>query len=398
MIRSLKHANFRYFFFGQGISLMGSWIQMIALGWLSYRLTNSPFLLGVVGFTSQLPVLLISPFSGVFADKFNKYKLMLLVNLLFMIEAGLLAYFTLNGSINIQMIIILSLFSGTILAVEMPTRQSFVVELVDDKKNLDNAIALNSFIYNLSRLIGPAIAGILISRYGEGFCFLINTISYFAVFISFLFISVKHSPKNNKNSIMKDFYDGINYIKRESHILNILIFLSFLSIMGISYKTIMPVYVKTILLSGPAVLGYLMSFMGIGAIIGALIVASINQAKSHIKNILLSSFLMGAVLIAFSFTTKLYMAYFLMVLFGLGMIVMVVSVNTLLQSLTTDEKRGRVMSFYVTALVGVMPIGSILSGTIMDLYGVTNTFIICGSSCIIATIIYKWKLSKNQIT
>jgi len=271
IFRAFKYRNYRLFFTGQGLSLIGTWMQRIALGWLVYKLTDSAFLLGVVSFSSQIPTFLFASLAGVISDKYNKHKIIVLTQIFAMVQAFVLALLTLTDNINIWYIIILSIMLGFINAFDMPTRQSFVVDLIEDKKDLSNAIALNSSIFNTARLIGPTIAGILISLFGEGICFLINAISYFAVITALLLMKIKPvSKKARKEKFLKGLKEGIKYAYNFIPIRTLLILLAVMSLVGMPYTVLMPVFARDILHGNANTLGFLLGGAGVGALIGAI--------------------------------------------------------------------------------------------------------------------------------
>ncbi len=395
IFRSLRYRNYRLFFIGQTISLVGTWIQRIATPWLVYRLSKSALLLGVVGFSSQLPNFLLTPFAGVWVDRLNRHKILVATQIFAMLQALSLAVLFFTGALKIWHIVVLGIFLGCIDAFDMPTRQSFVVDIIDNKEDLSNAIALNSLMVNAARLVGPTVAGVLVASFGEGMCFLVNGLSYIFVIISLLMMNVVQ--KNNvvqNNKIFYDLKEGFRYTFRVLAIKYVILLLALVSLMGMSYALIMPVFVKEILNGGSDAFGFLMCASGIGALFGAVYLASKKDSSGLIKIIPLSAFVFGFALIMFSFSRKFFICLMLMILIGFFMILQIASSNTVLQTLVEDDKRGRVMSFYTMAFIGTAPFGSLLAGFLTNKLGAQNAFIICGLSCILGAIIFLNKLSE----
>jgi MFS family permease len=392
-LRALEHRNFRLFFGGQSISLIGTWMQRIALGWLVYRLTNSAFLLGVVGFSGQIPGFLLAPFAGVLADRWNRKKILLVTQTLAMIQALLLSILVLTGTVAIWQIILLSLFLGTINAFDTPTRQSFMVEMVEEKRDLSNAIALNSSIVNSARLMGPSIAGLLIGVVGEGLCFLLNGISYLAVIAALLRMRVKpNHSRPQRSRVWAGLKEGFAYTFGFSPIRAVLLLLGLVSLTGMPYTVLMPVFARDFLHGGPYVLGFLMGASGVGALAGALYLASRKSVLGLGKLIPVATTLFGIGLIAFSHSRVLLLSLVLMLVAGFGMIVEMAASNTVLQTIVDDDKRGRVMSFYAMAFMGMVPFGSLLSGFLASKIGAPNALLIGGLACVAGAAAFAVKL------
>jgi MFS family permease len=395
--RSLKYRNYRLFFAGQTISLIGTWIQRIAMPWLVYDLTKSVLLLGVVGFVGQIPIFLISPFAGVLTDRWNRYRIMVVTQVLSMIQAFILTFLVIHGSIEVWQIIVLSGFLGCVNAFDVPARQSFVIQMVEKKEDLANAIALNSSMVNGARLIGPSLAGVLIASTGEGICFLINALSYIFVIASLLFMKVNiQKPKLNPKSVLHEFKEGFVYTFGSLPIRYTILLLALVSLMGMPYTVLMPVFAKEILHGGSHTFGFLMGASGLGALTGAFYLASRKSVKGLDKLIPLAACVFGCGLILFSFSRIFIVAFMLMVIVGMGMMLQMASSNTMLQTVVDDEKRGRVMSFYTMAFMGTAPFGSLMAGSLAKIIGVPYTMLIGGLSCIVGAFIYSRKLP--QIT
>jgi len=393
--RSLRYRNYRLFFYGQSISLIGTWIQRITVPWLVYRLTGSVFLLGLVGFAGQIPTFLMSPFAGVLIDRWNRHKILVVTQILALIQAMVLALLFYEKTISVWHIAILSIFLGIINAFDMPARQSFVVDMIEKKEDLGNAIALNSSMVNSARLIGPSIAGVLISLTGEGMCFLINAISYLFV-IAFL-LMMKISPRKiaiQDTNVFQKFKEGFRYTFGSIPIRYIILLLALVSLMGMPYTVLMPVFAKTILHGGSHTFGFMMGATGIGALMGAVYMASRKNAAGLEKFIPWFAAIFGLGLILFSLSTNFILSLFLLFITGFGMLMQMTSSNTILQTIVDDDKRGRVMSFYTMAFMGTAPFGSLLAGALASKVGAPNTLLIGGVCCILGAIIFMRKLPK----
>ena len=389
IFRTLQYRNYRLFFIGQFISLIGTWMQQIAVSWLVYQMTHSAFLLGLVGFVSQIPTFVISPFAGVWSDRFNRYRMLIMTQTLSMIQAIALAILVLSGVISVWQIILLSLFIGCVNAIDMPTRQSFVIHMIDDRKDLSNAIALNSAMFNASRLLGPFIAGVLIAIVGEGICFLINGLSYIAVILALLAMNVSNMKIGIKeSSVIEELKDGFAYVFSDPKIKSILMLVALTSIMGVPFIVLMPAFAKDILQGGPHTLGFLMSALGGGALMGAFYLAARTDVKGLRKIINLAALLFGIGLVGLSLSNYLWLSLLMTFIAGFGMMVQVASSNTWLQTNVDDDKRGRMMSFYVVSFAGMAPFGSLLAGSMARAIGVSNTIFIGGVVCILGAIFF----------
>jgi MFS family permease len=389
---SLRSKNYRLYFYGQGISLIGTWIQNIALSWLVYRLTGSVFLLGLVGFTTQIPTFILTPFTGVITDRYNRLAIMRGAQVLFMIHAFVMAFLVLSGHIEVWHIIALSVVFGIINAFDAPARQSLVIDLIDDPQNLGNAIALNSAIFNGARLVGPAIAGMLIAVVGEGICFMINAISFIFVIGALWQIKiVKERVAPPEKDFKKSFLEGLRYTFGTKEIRNLILLLGVMSISAFPSIVLLPAYAKEILHGGADTLGFLMSALGAGALVGALYMASRKSTKG-MENIIAVTTLVLAVMISLTgFTNSLGLALASLSIGGVTMILTLSSINTLLQTTTEERMRGRVMSFYAMALMGTQPIGNLIAGSVATGIGIPWTMIIGGAVTFIAALIWKGK-------
>ena len=388
-LRALRHKNYRLFFGGQSLSLIGTWMQQVALGWLVYRLTDSAFLLGLVGFSSQIPTFILASVAGVLADRYNKHKIIIATQTLAMIQAFILAFLTLSGKIQIWQILLLSLFSGMINAFDMPTRQSFVIDMVEDRNDLPNAIALNSSMFNAARLIGPTLAGVLITALGEGMCFLINAISYIAVIAALFLMNIIPMPNNNnREKVLEGLKEGIKYAYNFKPIRTLLLLIGLVSLTGMPYTVLMPVFAKDILHGDAHTLGFLFGAVGSGALIGAIYLASRKSVLGLGRWIAIATSIFSLGLLFFSFSRNIYLSVSLMLFTGFGMMMQMASTNTLLQTLVDDDKRGRVMSLYVMAFMGTAPFGSFMAGTLASTIGAPYTVLSSGVICLIGALIF----------
>lgn len=345
-------------------------------------------------FAGFIPSLLVAPFAGVLIDRINKFRAMILVQTIFMIGAFALAALTLAGVVKVWHIVVLSILMGITNAVDIPLRQSFVIQLVDDSQDLGNTISLNSSSFNLARLIGPAVAGLLIASVGEGICFLINAISYIAVIwaLFMMKINYKQNRKSTKLNMVSEFVEGFKYVLESIQIRTIIAYLGIACLIGMSYPVIMPVYVKEILHGEADTLGFLMSASGIGALIGALYLAGRKTVLGLEKWICIASLSISFGLIGLSFTSSIFTSMGLMFFTGMGMVVIIAACNTMIQHLVDDDKRGRVMSIYTMAFMGTAPIGSLCGGTIAEKIGVPHTFLLTGLTLILAALVFSTKL------
>ncbi len=395
MFRSLQYRNYRLFFTGQSISLIGTWMQRIALPWLVYHMTGSAFLLGLVGFAGQIPTFLLSPVAGVIIDRFSRYKVLLITQILSLVQASVLAVLALTGVIQIWHIILLSVIFGCINAFDTPSRHSFVIEMVEKKEVLGNAIALNSLMFNGARLIGPSIAGVMLATTGEGVCFLINAISYIFVIGSLLMMHIpkKEFPRK-ETKILKELKEGFNYTFGFQPIKHLILLLAVVNLMGASYQVLMPVFAKEVLHGGSDIYGFLMAAAGFGALIGAAYLASRESVLRLGRIIPTAATVFGAGLVALAFTNIIPVTIGLMFIIGLGLMLNSASCNTILQTITEDQMRGRVMSFYTMAIMGTAPFGSLLAGSLAKLIGTQYAILIGGVSCIAGALVFYKKLPR----
>lgn len=387
-IRALQYRNYRLYFGGQGISLVGTWMQRIAMSWLVYRLTDSAFMLGLIGFVGSIPSFMFGPLAGVLADRYNRRRMLIITQSLALLQALILALLVLTGKITIWQILLLSIFLGFVEAFDMPMRQSFMVEIVQ-KKDLGNAIALNSSMVNSSRLLGPSIAGVLIASMGEGMCFLLNSASYLAVIISLLAMRVPlGEPPARRSHIFKELQEGFFYAYSFTPIRSILMLLALVSLVGMPYSVLMPVFARDVLHGGPRTLGFLLGGAGVGALAGAIYLASRKSVLGLGRWIPMAGGIFGTGLIIFSLSRVFWFSLVLMLVTGFGMIVQMASSNTVLQTVVEENKRGRVMSLYAMAFRGMVPFGSLLAGIMASRLGAPITLMVGGGCCIVGSVIF----------
>ena len=385
--RALRHRNFRLFFSGQSISLIGTWMTRIATSWLVYRLTGSALLLGVVGFVGQIPTFLLAPFAGVWVDRLNRRNVLVWTQVLAAVQSLVLAGLTLAHVITLWEILVLSAFQGLINAFDMPGRQAFLIEMVEDRKDLGNAIALNSSMVNAARLIGPSIAGVLIAASGEGICFLIDGVSYLAVIASLLLMRLAPAVvvlnAGARPSMMVQLREGWDFVAAFVPIRSILILFAICSLMGMPYVVLMPIFASKVLHGGPHTLGFLMGAAGTGALVAAISLAFRKSVVGLTKTVPIAAALFGLGLILFGLSHVLWLSLPMMLLVGFGMMGGMAASNTIIQTLVRQEMRGRVMSYYTMAFVGMAPFGSLLAGGLAHMLGAPTAIILTGSCCIL---------------
>jgi MFS family permease len=395
-LRALKHRNFRLFFVGQSISVIGTWMTRLATAWLVYKLTHSALLLGVVSFSGQIPTFLLSPFAGVWVDRLNRHKVLVWTQTLAMIQSFALAVLALTHVITVWEILALSIFQGLINAFDMPARQSFLVQMVEGREDLSSAIALNSSIVNLARLLGPSLAGIVIAISSEGVCFLVDGISYIAVIISLLMMRLTPAMTATRvaQSMLTELREGWSYVTEFSPVRTILLLFAMVSLMGMPYTVLMPVFASKILHGGAHTLGFLMGAAGCGALAAAMWLAARKSVLGLGRVIGLASAVFGAALGAFSFSRSFWLSLPLLAIAGFGMVQVMTASNTLIQTLVPDDKRGRVMSYYAMAFFGMAPFGALLAGGLADWVGAPHTLLITGGCCIVSAGWYMTQLKK----
>jgi MFS family permease len=387
--RAFSHRNYRLFFAGQGTSLIGTWMQQIAMSWLVYRLTGSPALLGLIGFVTMTPMFFVTSIAGVFIDRWNRRRLLLVTNLFAMTQAATLAALTLTGHIAVWHIFVLGFCLGFVNAFDMPTRQSFVIEMVERKQDLNNAIALNSAMFNSARLVGPALAGLTVAAFGEGICFLINSLSFLAIIMALLAMRIKPRARSAAVSRPLDgFKEGYRYSFGFLPIRYCIMLLALMNFIGMQYVTLMPVFAKDVLHGGPHTLGFLVSASGMGALFSALYLASRKNVVGLERLASAALCVFGCANLGFAFSRSFTLSLFAMMLSGMTMMTVLLACNTIMQTVAEEDKRGRVMSFHAMATMGTMPFGSLIAGSLAAHLGAPHAVLISASCCIIGSILF----------
>lgn len=390
--RALGSRNFRLFFAGQGVSLVGTWMQMTAVWWLAARLSPNLWLIGLLGFVPRLPTLLLAPLAGVVADRYERRRAIVITQVLAMCQAAALAALTLAGVVTFWHLFALSVLLGVVNAFDVPLRQSFIAEMAERKENIGSAIALNSFIVNGSRIVGPAVAGILIKLLGEGPCFAVNAASYLAVVTALLAMRITPVSRRPRRRVLHELGEGFVYAFRHPVISTVLPLLTLISVMGMPYMILMPKFTTLVLRQGSLTNGLLMTAVGMGAMGGVLLLASRRDHFGLPRQIASASAIFGAGLFAFSFSRFTPLAIAIMTGVGFGMMVTMVSCNTLIQTVVDDDKRGRVMSLYTMAFMGMAPFGSLFAGSLAHWIGgpkgVPYTLATSGLACVAGSIVF----------
>jgi MFS family permease len=390
MLRALRYRNYRLFFGGQVVSLVGTWITTTATNWLVYRLTGSAVLLGTVAFASQLPSFLLGPFAGIVIDRVDRHRLLVVTQTISMLQSFALAALVFSGHVTIGWLIALGVVQGLVNAFDMPGRQSFLLTMVENKEDLGNAIALNSSMVNLARLIGPSIAGVVIAAVGEAWCFALDGVSYVAVIIALLRMRIAPAPPRppRERHAAAEFVEGLRYAFGFPPIRAVILLLAVVSLVGVPYSILMPVFAATVFEGGPYTLGILMTSSGCGALLGALWLAGRRSVVGLGRVIPTAAAVFGGGLIAFSLAPRLWLAIPCLVLAGFGFMVQMASSNTIIQTIVDDEKRGRVMSFYMMAFLGTAPFGSLLAGWMSSGIGPAHTLQVGGLCCLAAAALF----------
>jgi MFS family permease len=393
--RALRYPNFKLFFFGQSISVIGTWMTRLATTWLVYRLTHSALLLGIVSFAGQIVSFALGPFAGVWVERLNRRKLLVWTQAAAAVQSLAMAALTLAHVITLWEIIALTALQGLINAFDMPGRQSFLVQMVEDRNDLSNAIAINSSMANGARLVGPAIAGLVIAALGEGWCFLIDGVSYFAVIASLLLMRIKPLDIGHcKADMFEQIREGWEYVRTFRPIRTILLLFSLMSLMGYSWAVVLPIFAAQVLHGGAATLGWLTGASGIGALVSALSLAVRKSVVGLTRMLQISSGMLGAALILFGLSHTLWLSLVLMGFVGFGMLQAASASNTIIQSLVPEDKRARAMSYYTMAFFGAAPFGSLLAGALADRMGAPHTVVIAGAFCIAGSLWFTFELPK----
>ena len=392
-LRALRHRNFRLFISGQAFALVGYWMQAIAQSWLLYQMTGSATLLGVLGFAGSLPILLLSPLAGIWSDRCNLHKVMFATQILEMLQAITLATLALTGNLQPWHIIALSMCMGVVIAVELPVRHAYLLELVGNKDELPNAIAVTSLMANCGRLVGPALAGIVIGWIGESACFAINAVSYSAVMVSFMMIRVTPTVRAMQHQpALQGMREGVAYVWRSTPIRSLLMLLTVVGLLGTPYISLMPVLVREVFQGGADSMGFLVGSAGLGAVAGTLYLATRSSVRGLVRLLTYAALAAGAALAAVAHVKLVWFALPLLAITGFGILVTSVSVNMIIQAIVDDDKRGRVMSLYTASFMGMSPFGALAAGALADRIGVTATLSIAGVCCVVVAL---WLLTKH---
>ena len=396
--RAFKSRNYRLYFSGQSVSLIGTWMQKTAVSWVIYTLTHSTLMLGVTLFASQFPSFLFSLYGGVVSDRYNRYKVLLTTQVLSLVQAVLLAVLILLKHYEVWEILALSVFLGVINAFDVPARQSLVYEMIDDKDDLPNALALNSSMVNLSRLIGPGIAGIILEKVGDGACFLLNALSFIAVITSLLMMRLpKYVSKPHTKNALGELAEGYAYIKRTPEILFVIIMLMFISLFVLPYSTLIPFYARDVFHGTASTFGIIDSFIGLGAFSGAIFLASIKPGHDLKKILAINTLVFGAGLVLFSHENHYILALAFSALAGFGMMSQITISNTILQTTADAKMRGRVISFYAMAFFGMQPLGGLVIGWVSKWIGTKDTMLGEGLIALIIGVIHFVFLRKARL-
>jgi MFS family permease len=393
--RALRHRNFRLFFGGQTISLIGTWMTRVATSWLVYRLTGSALLLGTVSFCGQIPTFLLAPFAGVIVDRLDRRQVLIWTQAVSMVQSLLLAGLTLSGHITVPWILALSVAQGIVNAFDMPGRQSFMIQMVEDRADLSNGIAINSSMVNVARLIGPSLAGLVIAATGEGWCFLIDGVSYIAVIASLVAMRLRpQATRSAVTSALTELREGWTYVSGFVPIRTILLLFAVVSLMGMPFVVLMPIFAAKVLHGGPHTLGFLMGAMGVGALISALSLAARKSVRGLIGIIPIAALVFGAGLIGFGLARSQWLSMLMVLIAGMGMMQGMAASNTIIQTLVSEQMRGRVMSYYTMAFVGMAPFGSLLAGAMAHRLGAPITVMLNGSAVLLAALWFLTQLPR----
>ncbi|MBK9292285.1 MAG: MFS transporter [Bacteroidetes bacterium] len=395
VFRALESRNFRMFFFANLFSLLGTWMQNLAIGWLVYRLTDSAAYLGLTGFMGQIPALLLTPVAGVYADRMNRRNVLVITQTIPMLLAFLLAILLYTNTLNVHIVLGIVLVNGFALAFDTPFRHAFLLEMVGDKKLIPNAVALNSTLVNTARFIGPTLGGLLVALYGEGFCFLLNGISFIGVVVALLMMKTPgFKPQVRNRTVIQDLKEGFGYTWRFIPARYMILLVTTTSLFGLPFQGFLPVFARDILQGGSQLLGFLTGAVGAGALTGAFYLASRQSMRPLPGIIAISALTFGIGLAIFSQSQLAWFSLLILYLSGFGMITQFVATNTLLQTLVEEDKKGRVLSFYSMSFMGFTPLGSLLLGAAAEYAGVQTTFLLAGLVLLVAGLLYRRQLNK----
>lgn len=392
-MRSLAYPNFRVYFIGQGLSLIGTWMQQVAMAWLVYRLTGSAWWLGIVGFASRIPILPLAPIGGVVADRWSRKRILYVTNGVAAAQALLLSVLVLTGAVEVWHVVALAMLLGVLDAFDIPARQSFFVHMIDDPADVGNAIALNSTIFNAARLIGPSVAGLMIAATGEGLVFAVNALTYTAMIIALARIhTVSEGSQDRSQKVLANLLEGFRWAWRFTPVRAVLLLMTLISFMAVPFAVLMPVFATEVLHGGPQTLGFLLAAQGVGALAAALFMAYRSGMRGLGRLIAGASAIFGVGLIGFAFSSELWLSMLLLAVAGFGLLLQTASSNTFLQMIVGDALRGRIMSLYTLAFVGTLPLGSLFAGWLAERIGAPITVAIGGVATVIASGLFTRRL------
>ena len=391
-LRSLSYRNYRIYFVGQGLSLIGTWMQQVAMAWLVYRLTGSAWWLGIVGFAGRIPVLPLAPIGGVVADRFSRKRILYVTNTIAAAQALTLALLVLTGTVEVWHVVVLSMVLGVIDAFDIPARQAWFIHMIDDPADVGNAIALNSTIFNAARLIGPSIAGLMIAGTGEGVVFATNAITYSAMLVALFRIRTPEVPQDRTQNVLQNLREGVDWAWRFTPVRDVLLLMTLISFMAVPFAVLMPVFATEVLKGGPETLGFLLAAQGIGALAAALFMAYRSGMRGLGRLIAWASAIFGAGLIGFAFSSSLWLSMPLLAVAGFGLLLQTASSNTFLQMIVGDALRGRIMSLYTLAFVGTLPLGSLFAGWLAERIGASSTVAVGGAATLVASAVFTRRL------
>lgn len=389
MFKALKSKNFKLFFYGQSVSVIGTWLQKTAVSWMVYSITGSVFLLGLATFLSMIPSLFLAPLAGSIIGRYDRHRAMMVLQSLAMLQAGALALLIYLKIYNINFILALSLIQGIINAFDMTCRQTMMIDIVDNKEDLPNAVALNSTMNNFARIAGPALAGIILHQYGEDICFIGNFVSYVPVLISLMLMKITpHIKAENKLNMLDDLVEGLDYVKKETEMARMLLMLTCSSLFVISFNTLMPVFAKDIFNGNAETFSWFESAAGIGSVLSAIYLANLKSAENMNKLMISASLLLGFSVIILALSSSITIALICMTLSGIGMMGQTSSINIYIQTHSTINMRSRSISYYMMAYQGMIPVGSLIIGYVSHFLGVRATVAVQGIICLISVIVY----------
>lgn len=396
IFRSLKYRNFKLFFYGQSISLLGTWMQKTAVSWLVYRVTGSAFLLGLVTFMSLIPSLVLSPYAGSYIDRHNRFKVMVNSQIISMIQAGVLAAMLYFKCYSIMGIVVLSLIQGVVNSFDVICRQTLMINMVDNAEDLPNAIALNSIMTNLARVGGPALAGVVLSTFGEDFCFISNFLSYIPVLICLYMMRVKVAAGvKDQNGLWNELKEGFNYIGTEKDLMSLILLLAFSGLFVLPFNTLMPAFAKDLFHGTAQTFSLFESAMGLGAVVSAVFLANLKSYKHLLSIIIASSFLFGTSVLLLSVSSILPIAVCCMAISGVGMMAQSAAINTYIQANAAPHMRGRAISYFIMAYQGIVPVGSLLIGLLAELLGPAKAVAVSGTAGIVSIFVFLYFKNKN---